>query len=107
MSGEQRTNEVVTTVDSIATSIAQASQTEGADAERHCDFGQNVTRFQDMAFGCAYGRLGDHTLAEDAAQESFLVAWKELGSLREPEAFPGWFKRIVLSQCHRATRGKR
>jgi RNA polymerase sigma factor (sigma-70 family) len=45
-------------------------------------------------------------MAEDAAQEAFITAWRNLDQLRQPEAFPGWFKRIVLSQCNRLTRGK-
>ena len=60
-----------------------------------------------MAFGCAYALLGDFYLAEDAAQEAFITAWQRLHQLRAPEAFPGWLKRIVLTQCNRLTRGKR
>jgi len=50
--------------------------------------------------------LGDAYLAEDVAQDAFVIAWQKLDQLREPNAFPGWFKRIVLSQCNRLTRGK-
>ena len=46
-------------------------------------------------------------LAEDAAQEAFISAWQKLSQLRQPEAFPGWFRRIVLTECNRLTRGKR
>ena len=74
---------------------------------RHEAFAELVIRFQDMAFACAYSVLGDAYLAEDVAQDSFVVAWQKLDHLREPNAFPGWFKRIVLSQCNRLTRGKR
>lgn len=74
---------------------------------RHEAFAELVIRFQDMAFACAYAVLGDSYLAEDVAQDAFLVAWLKLDQLRELNAFPGWFKRIVLSQCNRLTRGKR
>src|SRR5215510_13028907 len=60
-----------------------------------------------MAFGCAFAVLGDAYLAQDTAQEAFVVAWQKLAQLREPAAFPGWFKRIVLTQCNRLTRCKR
>jgi RNA polymerase sigma factor (sigma-70 family) len=76
-------------------------------AERHEAFEQLVRRFQDMAYSCAYAVLGDFSLAEDAAQEAFITAWRKLDQLRQPEAFPGWFKRIVLTECSRLTRGKR
>lgn len=89
------------------TLIAQAVSTEATLIERHEAFGELVTRFQDMAFGCAYAVLNDFYLAEDAAQEAFITAWRKLGQLRQPEAFLGWFKRIVLTECNRLTRGKR
>jgi len=87
--------------------IIKAVDVDAALAERHEAFGEIVRRFQDMAFGCAYAVLGDFCLAEDVAQEAFLTAWRRLAQLQQPEAFPGWFRRIVLTECHRLTRGKR
>jgi RNA polymerase sigma factor (sigma-70 family) len=69
-------------------------------------FGAVVRRFQDMAVGYGYSLLGDLPLAEDAAQEAFLEAYLCLPQLREPAAFPGWFRRIVFKQCDRLRRGK-
>lgn len=74
---------------------------------KHEAFAEIVRLFQDMAYACAYSALGDFHLAEDAAQEAFVTAWQKLGQLRAPEAFPGWFRRIVLTECNRLTRGKR
>ena len=88
-------------------SISRASDTGSPLPARHEAFAELVNRFQDMAFACAYAVLGDAYLAEDVAQESFVAAWQKLHQLREPGAFPGWFKRIVLNQCNRLTRGKR
>src|SRR5215467_3480291 len=94
-------------VEEIRHLIDRATAARAAQAEKHRAFGEIVRRFQDLAFGCAYAILGDFQLAEDAAQEAFLTAWRNLDQLRKPEAFPGWFKRIVLTQCNRLTRGKR
>ena len=66
-------------------------------------YGQIARRFQDMAYGYAYSILGDFHLAEDAAQEAFLEAHRQLPKLREPSAFPGWFRRIVFKYCDRMT----
>ena len=66
-----------------------------------------VWRFQDMAVGYGYALLQDFQLAEDAAQEAFLEAYRSLSALREPAAFPGWFRRIVFKHCDRLTRGLR
>ncbi len=83
-------------------------QTAGADvAEKHAAFAELVERFQDMAYGYAYALLGDGSQAEDAAQEAFIAAYRYIGQLEDPRAFPGWFRRIVMSQCSRLTRGKR
>src|SRR5918993_5243566 len=92
---------------SILDSISRASDTGSSLSARHEAFAELVNRFQDMAFACAYAVLGDAYLAEDVAQESFVAAWQKLHQLREPGAFPGWFKRIVLTQCNRLTRAKR
>ena len=70
-------------------------------------YGLIVRRFQDMAYGCGYSLLGDFHLAEDAAQEAFIEAYRDLSKLREPAAFPGWFRRIVFKHCDRLTRRKR
>jgi RNA polymerase sigma factor (sigma-70 family) len=67
-------------------------------------FGRIVERFQDMAYGCAYAVVGDFHLAQDAAQEAFLEAYRSLDKLRDAKAFPGWFRRIVLHSCNRLTR---
>ena len=66
-----------------------------------------VRRFRDMACGYAYSLLGDFHLAEDAAQEAFVQAYRDLWMLSAPRAFPGWLKRIVFKHCDRLTRGKR
>jgi RNA polymerase sigma factor (sigma-70 family) len=94
-------------VDEIEVLIARATAARWARAEQGQAFGEIVRRYQDLAFACAYTVLGDFHLAEDAAQEAFLAAWRNLDHLRQPAAFPGWLKRIVVSQCSRLTRNKR
>ena len=66
-----------------------------------------MRRFQDLALACARAQLRDPALAEDAAQDAFLVAWERLAQLREAAAFPGWIRRLVLTQCHRRLRARR
>ena len=91
----------------IASIVLRAADLNSSPAARREAFGELVIRFQDMAFGCAFAVLGDVCLAQDTAQEAFVIAWQKLAQLREPAAFPGWFKRIVLTQCNRLTRCKR
>ncbi len=68
-------------------------------------FGELVVRFQDMAYAIAYAMLGDSALAQDAAQEAFIEAYLSLVNLRIPEAFPSWFRRIVIKHSDRQIRG--
>lgn len=70
-------------------------------------YGAIVRRFQDMAFSGAYAWLGDPEDARDAAQDAFVEAWEKLDSLREPAAFPGWFRCIVVKQADRHLRRRR
>jgi RNA polymerase sigma factor (sigma-70 family) len=66
-----------------------------------------VQQFEDMAVGYAYSILGDFQLAEDAAQDAFVQAYLDLKTLREPQAFPAWLRRLVFKHCDRITRRKR
>lgn len=62
-----------------------------------------VGRFQDTAVALAVGGVGLAD-AEDAAQEAFVLAFRNLGALRDPEAFPGWMGRLVRTACARRRR---
>lgn len=87
--------------------VSLARHADAALSERHAAFGHLVAHFQDLVFGCAYAVLRDFYLAEDAAQQAFFAAWQKLDQLREPAAFPGWLRRLVLTECNRMTRGQR
>lgn len=70
-------------------------------------FNELVRRFQDMALGYACSLLDDYHEAEDAAQEAFVHAYIDLQALRDPAAFPGWFRSLVRTQCTRRQRRNR
>lgn len=69
-------------------------------------FGELVGRFQDMAVGYAARILNDFQLGEDAAQDAFLETFRLLPQLKDPAAFPAWFRRVVYKQCDRYFRRK-
>ncbi len=62
-------------------------------------FTELVRRYQAMAFGSAYARVGDFHLAEDLAQQAFVAAWRSLPTLKDPARFGGWLRRIVQFEC--------
>jgi RNA polymerase sigma factor (sigma-70 family) len=39
--------------------------------------------------------VADHKMAEDIAQQSFLIAYRKIGTLKDPEAFPAWLRGIA------------
>jgi RNA polymerase sigma-70 factor (ECF subfamily) len=61
-------------------------------------FGLLVRRYQRPAYAVALSVIGRHEDAEDAAQESFLVALDRLDKCRSPERFGGWFMTIVRNR---------
>ena len=62
-------------------------------------FTELVRRYQAMAFGYAWSRIGDFHLAEDLAQQAFIAAWRSLPALNDPARFGGWLRRIVQFEC--------
>jgi RNA polymerase sigma-70 factor, ECF subfamily len=48
--------------------------------------------------------LGSQAEAEDAVQETFVIALDRLAELREPAAFRGWLAQIAVSQAGRRFR---
>jgi RNA polymerase sigma factor (sigma-70 family) len=53
-------------------------------------FGVIVERYQGLVCGLAYSACGNAHLSEDLAQETFIAAWGQLRSLREPEKLKAW-----------------
>ena len=63
-----------------------------------------VQRFQGMAYAIASRYVGDYHLAQDLVQDAIIEAFLHLPQLKEPSAFPGWFRQIVFRQCTRLLR---
>ena len=58
-------------------------------------FVEIVARYQGMVCGVALGILGDFAASEDAGQEAFLIAWRKIGELRDPERLRCWLGQIA------------
>ncbi len=67
-------------------------------------FGQLVERYQRASYAVALSVTGRHEDAEDAAQESFLVALQRLDECRSPERFAGWLMTIVRNRSRNLVR---
>ena len=56
-----------------------------------------VERYQGMVYSVAYNVLGNHTDAEDAAQEAFLRCYRKLPQFRGEATFSTWLFRLALT----------
>jgi RNA polymerase sigma-70 factor, ECF subfamily len=53
----------------------------------------------DAVYRTSLAILGDQADAADATQETFISAWSNYRSLRDPELFDAWLGRINLNAC--------
>jgi len=67
-------------------------------------FGKLVGRYQRAAYAVALSVTSRHEDAEDAAQESFLVALRRLDECRSPDRFAGWLMTIVRNRSRNLVR---
>ena len=84
--------------------LIQRSQQGDLDA-----FNQLVERYQGQVYNLALRMLGDGDMAADAAQETFISAYRAIGGFRGGN-FRSWLLRIVSNACRdlmRAAKARR
>ena len=64
-------------------------------------FAELVRRYERAVIVTAWGVLGDFHAAQDAGQEAFLIAYRNVGRLRAQAAFPSWVLRIARLEALR------
>ncbi len=57
-------------------------------------------------FNFLYRLLGSRQEAEDATQQTFLMAFQRLGTLRDPDLFESWIYRIARNEVYQKYRRK-
>jgi len=81
----------------ILGSAAEASVVALACAGDQPAFEELVRRRQSSIRSLLRSLCRNSALADDLAQETFLQAWKHLKSLRVPDAFSGWLRRLAIN----------
>ena len=70
-------------------------------------FGVLVVHTSDRMYAIATRILRDAELAEDALQSALLTAWRQLPTLRDPDRFDAWVRRLLVHACYAEARRQR
>jgi RNA polymerase sigma-70 factor (ECF subfamily) len=70
-------------------------------------FSQLVDLDGDLCYAVAYRILRDVERAQDAVQQAFLIAWRELPQLRDPDRFSPWLYRLLVNTSYEEARRHR
>lgn len=89
--------------------INTATDRSIVDRARHGDldaFEQLVRTRMDAVYRLSYAILGDEADARDAAQETFVAAWRQLPKLRDVDRFDAWFQRVAVNAARMTLRAR-
>jgi RNA polymerase sigma-70 factor (ECF subfamily) len=70
-------------------------------------FGEIVKRWERKIFALCFGMLGREDEAGDAAQETFIAAYRNLPNFRGEAKVSSWLHRIAVNQCLTVKRRKK
>jgi RNA polymerase sigma factor (sigma-70 family) len=70
-------------------------------------FGELVRRRQSAVRNLLRRLTRDAALADDLAQQAFLLAWKSIRSLRSPHAFGPWMRKLAINCWLQHSRARR
>ena len=79
------------------------------DRARHGDldaFETIVRARMDAVYRLSFAILGNEADARDAAQETFVAAWRQVRRLREPDRFEAWLQRIAVNAARQTLRAR-
>jgi RNA polymerase sigma-70 factor (ECF subfamily) len=70
-----------------------------AETTREARFEAFVAEHRERAVNLAWRLLGDHSTAEDVAQQAFIRAWRGLDGFRDESKLSTWFHSILVRQA--------
>jgi len=91
----------MTTLDATASDADLVAATLAGDRRA---FGRIVERYQRLLCSLAYSATGELSQSEDLAQDAFVDAWRQLGTLREPDKLRPWLCGILRFKVSRLRR---
>ena len=87
--------------DAVGDLVSQAA--DGDEAA----FTQIVAAHHDDMIRVSYVVCGDADLADEAVAAAWLIAWRKLGDLREPDRLRPWLVSIAANEARQAVRRRR
>jgi RNA polymerase sigma-70 factor (ECF subfamily) len=80
--------------------MGEAIRVEDAvDEAEGADFAQIVRREQGMVFSIALNFLRDRQVAEELAQDVFVLLHRDLAALKSPEHITFWLRKVTIHRC--------
>jgi RNA polymerase sigma-70 factor (ECF subfamily) len=61
----------------------------------------------DAVYRLTYAILGDEADARDAAQDTFVTAWRQILKLRDADRFNAWLQRVAINAARMTHRARR
>jgi len=83
----------------MLTNLTDAQLVELAVSGESDAFGEIVGRWERKIFALCFGMLGREEDAKDAAQETFIAAYRNLSGFRGDAKLSSWLHRIAVNQC--------
>src|SRR3954452_24302227 len=79
----------------------------GAQSGDQEAFAALVHMTSDRMYALAVRILRDNVLAEDALQGALITVWRQLPTLRDPDRFEAWVRRVLVHACYAEARRRR
>ncbi len=70
-------------------------------------FGRIVAAYHNEMYGICVVICRDRSLAEEAVQAAWSIAWRKLGSVREPERLRPWLVSVAVNEAKQILRKRR
>ena len=83
----------------MVTNLTDEQLVELAVKENPDAFGEIVKRWERKIFALCFGMLAREDEAKDAAQETFIAAYRNLSKFRGESKVSSWLHRIAINQC--------
>jgi RNA polymerase sigma-70 factor (ECF subfamily) len=78
-----------------------------AMAHDHEAFTELVRLSIDKLYAIARLILFDADRAQDATQETLILAWRDIAAIRDPDRFEAWLRRLLVNACYREAKRAR